>query len=56
MLVLTREAKPSKDTIRIGEDITIKILSTSGGSVRIGIEAPRQVAVLRDELVKDDSK
>lgn len=52
MLVLTR--KPS-EMIRIGEDIFIKVIRTGAGSVKIGIEAPRSVRVLRAELC-DDSR
>ena len=47
MLVLSRKAGES---IRIGDDITIHIVKT-GDRVRIGIEAPRSVNVVRTELV-----
>jgi len=50
MLVLTR--KPS-EVICIGEDIFIKVIRTGRGSVKIGIEAPRSVRVLRAELCDD---
>ena len=56
MLVLTR--KP-KQQIQIGPDITITILQVKGQSVRVGIEAPRDVCVLRTELAErmgDDSQ
>lgn len=48
MLVLTR--KP-QETIRIGKDITITVIKTKGQGVRIGIEAPSEVSVLRGELL-----
>ena len=48
MLVLTR--KPA-EMIRIGDDIVIKVIKTSKGSVKIGIEAPDDVRVLRGELL-----
>ena len=48
MLVLTR--KP-QEKIQIGDNITITIIKTKGKAVRIGIEAPKDVAVLRGELV-----
>lgn len=48
MLVLTR--KP-QETIRIGDNITITVIKTKGNSVRLGIEAPTDVSVLRGELV-----
>jgi carbon storage regulator CsrA len=47
MLVLTR--KPSEQ-VRIGDNIVITILKTKGKAVKIGIEAPAEVAVLRGEL------
>lgn len=47
MLVLTRKAN---EKIRIGDNITITILRTKGKTVRVGIEAPHEVAVLRGEL------
>ena len=46
MLVLTR--KPA-ETIRIGQDIVIKVIKTGSGSVKIGIDAPQSVRVLRGE-------
>lgn len=50
MLVLTR--KPA-EMIRIGDDIVIKVIKTAKGAVKIGIEAPEDVRVLRGELVND---
>lgn len=47
MLVLTRK---QKESIKIGDSITITILRVQGQSVRIGIEAPREVRVVRGEL------
>jgi len=47
MLVLTR--KPG-EKIRIGSDITITLLVINGNKIRIGIEAPEEVTVLRAEL------
>jgi carbon storage regulator len=49
MLVLTR--KP-KQQIQIGPHITITILQIKGQAVRVGIEAPRDVCVLRTELAE----
>ncbi|MCA9048356.1 MAG: carbon storage regulator [Planctomycetaceae bacterium] len=48
MLVLTRKAA---ETIRIGDDIVIKVIKTGKGTVKIGIEAPEDVRVMRGELV-----
>lgn len=47
MLVLTR--KPNQ-SIMIGDEIEVSILSISGEKVRIGIEAPRDVPVFRKEV------
>jgi len=48
MLVLSRK---SNETIKIGDDVEIRILEVKGDTVRIGIEAPRSVDILRGELV-----
>jgi len=47
MLVLTR--KPNQ-SIMIGDDIEVSVLSTSGEKVRLGIRAPRDVPVFRREV------
>lgn len=47
MLVLTRK---HQEKIRIGEHITITILKTKGKTVRLGIEAPAEIPVIRGEL------
>lgn len=47
MLVLTRK---NNEQIRIGDNITISILKVRGNSVRVGIQAPRDVRVIRGEL------
>ncbi|TWT58372.1 hypothetical protein KOR42_17460 [Thalassoglobus neptunius] len=47
MLVLTRK---KNETIQIGDDIVIKVISTGRGKVKIGIDAPAHVRVLRGEL------
>jgi carbon storage regulator len=47
MLVLTRK---QSQMIQIGENIVIKVIQTSRGSVKIGIDAPSNVRVLRGEL------
>lgn len=48
MLVVTRKRAES---IAIGRDIQVTVLAVRGQSVRLGIEAPRSVAVVRSELV-----
>ncbi|MHA6258388.1 carbon storage regulator CsrA [Sporosarcina sp. CAU 1771] len=52
MLVLSRK---SGETIHIGDDIEIRILEVKGDTVRIGIEAPKSVDILRGELVQSIS-
>jgi len=47
MLILTRKVGES---INIGDDITITILGVKGNQVRIGIDAPKDVAVHREEI------
>lgn len=47
MLVLTR--KPG-EAIRLDDDIVIKVLEVQGVSVRIGVDAPREVSIHRDEV------
>jgi carbon storage regulator len=47
MLVLTRKAN---ETIKIGNDIVLKVICTGTKTVRIGIEAPGDVRILRGEL------
>lgn len=51
MLVLTR--KP-KEQIRIGDNVTITIVRVAGDHVRVGIDAPKEVRVMRTELLDDD--
>ena len=50
MLCLTRKAGES---IKIGDDITIVIID-SRGQVKIGIDAPKDVVILRSELTRRD--
>lgn len=47
MLVLTRKAQ---EQIQIGNNITISILKVKGNAVRVGIEAPKDVRIVRSEL------
>jgi carbon storage regulator len=47
MLVLTRKANQS---IMIGDDIEVSVLSVLGEKVRLGIQAPRRVPVFRKEV------
>jgi carbon storage regulator len=47
MLVLTRKLGES---IRIGDTITVKIVDLDGRHVKLGIEAPKNIAVNREEI------
>ena len=47
MLVLTRK---ENEQIRIGDEIILTVVCTAGDRVRIGIEAPNDVPILRSEL------
>ena len=47
MLVLSRK---ESERIRLGDSIVLTIVRVSGDKVRLGIEAPADVLVLRDEL------
>ncbi|MEQ5753558.1 carbon storage regulator CsrA [Providencia rettgeri] len=47
MLILTRRVS---EEIRIGDDIKIKILGVKGNQVRIGVAAPEDVSVHREEI------
>ena len=49
MLILQR--KPG-EAVRIGDDITISILSVENGRVRVAIDAPTSVPILRSELIE----
>lgn len=50
MLVLTRR---QHQLVHIGPDIGVFVMAVHGGNVSLGIVAPRDVRILRDELVPD---
>lgn len=50
MLVLARK---EGQTIKIGEDIQIKVVGLENNQVRIGIEAPKEIKVIREEIQKN---
>lgn len=49
MLVLTRRVG---DKVCIGDDVTLEVVSVDSGKVRLGIVAPKEVLVLRAELLE----
>jgi carbon storage regulator len=56
MLVLTRK---ENEKIRIGKDIVLNIISTSENNIRIGIEAPKNIKIFREEIyqsIKEHAK
>ena len=57
MLILTRRVGES---VHIGDQVKVKVLTVRGNQVRLGIDAPREIKVNRDEVlnprVKDERK
>lgn len=49
MLILHRRRT---EAIRIGTDIRIVVLESDGGGTRLGIDAPREVEILREEIIE----
>jgi carbon storage regulator len=47
MLILTRKVG---ETLMIGDDVTVTVLGVKGNQVRVGINAPREVSVHREEI------
>lgn len=56
MLILTRK---SGESLRLGDDIVITVLSVQGKQVKLGIEVPEDMAVYRDEVylrIRDENR
>ena len=49
MLILTRRLGES---IRIGDDVAVTVVDIKGAQIRIGVQAPKDVPVHRDEVFK----
>lgn len=52
MLVLSRKAKQS---VQLGEEVRVVVLSVRGSTVRLGIEAPSSVRVVRDDAKRKEA-
>ena len=53
MLILTRRINES---LVIGDNVTVTILGVKGNQVRLGVDAPRDVSVHREELAQKDDE
>lgn len=53
MLVLGRKLN---ETIRIGENITLRVIQAKDGSCRLGFDAPRDIPIVRGELLVQDEQ
>ena len=47
MLILTRRVG---ETVMVGDEVTVTVLGVKGNQVRIGVNAPKEVAVHREEI------
>ena len=47
MLILTRRVG---ETLKIGDDVNVNVLGVKGNQVRIGVDAPKEISVHREEI------
>ncbi len=50
MLVLGRK---ENESIHIGDEIVVKVVSIENGIVKLGIDAPKNISIVRDELIQE---
>ena len=56
MLILTRRVG---ETLMVGDDVTVTVLGVKGNQVRLGVNAPRHIAVHREEIynrIRDEER
>jgi carbon storage regulator len=53
MLVVTRKVG---ERIQIGDSITVMVVRINGPAVRLGVEAPPNLAIVREELVQNEAR
>ncbi len=53
MLILTRRVG---EAVQIGNNITLRVLGVKGGQVRIGFDVPKEVNIIRTELLNKPKK
>ncbi|MBY0279899.1 carbon storage regulator [Candidatus Binatia bacterium] len=51
MLILTRKIG---EMIRIGDEVTVRVLAVRGAQVSLGFEAPSEVRIFREEVLRDE--
>jgi carbon storage regulator len=49
MLILTRKLG---EVIRVGDDVTVRVLEVRGNQVRLGVEAPPDIRIYREEIYR----
>jgi carbon storage regulator len=53
MLVLSRK---KNEVIKIDDDVSITVVSIKGNTVRLGIEAPKEIRIIREEIEVEKNK
>lgn len=48
MLILSRK---KDETMTVGHEVRVQVLGVAGNQVKIGIDAPREISIMRDELL-----